>query len=281
MKEEIIAPGLFIIGTQRSGTTLLTRILSSHPAYFAQNELPLKRIFLHADTKQQILENLDTQFATRHEGLSINSFLKKSGFDSWGFKDPQLTEYLPQLELFTDTSKFVLITRDGRGVVNSYIENKWGLGTNAYTGALRWKQEINAQLAFMNKYPEKFIHIHFEDILVDTEQTIRLVCEHIGIPFDDSMMQYFSKKADYKQNEENINTYRKPDKNISSKWKAKLSQKEINIIESVAKDELLKLGHQLQGQPISLSAIEILYYQTHQKVIGWLQLQYRWRKSRG
>ena len=36
---------IFLLGTQRSGTTLLTRILSAHPDIFIQNELPLDTIF--------------------------------------------------------------------------------------------------------------------------------------------------------------------------------------------------------------------------------------------
>jgi hypothetical protein len=62
MAEEIMAPILCIIGTQSSGTTLFTRILLNDPKYYAQNELPIKRIFLNAPTRQQIRKKLDVLF---------------------------------------------------------------------------------------------------------------------------------------------------------------------------------------------------------------------------
>ena len=280
MKESIISPTLFIIGTQRSGTTLLTRILSSHPKYFVQNELPLREIFEDTATKEDILSNMDKQFSTRHGGKSINQFLKKSGVSAWGFKDPQFTEYLDKLEIFSNNAKFILITRDGRGVVNSYMENKWGLGTNVYTGALRWKKETKRHFEFMEKYKDIFLHIRFEDLIEEMELTIQEVCNHIGISFDPCMLEYFRKKSDYKKKKENANTYRKPDSNISLKWKRKLSERQISIIESIAHEELCHLGYELVGSPIHLKKVEVLYYKLHQSIIGWMQHQYQWRKGR-
>ena len=140
MKEEITLPGLFILGTQRSGTTLLARVLSSHPDFFAQTEgVNIRKIFYSAKSIDDISANFNNQFIKIHNDVSINDFLKQKKIKNWGYKDPRLTEYLESLDLIINTSertcKFILIVRDARGVVNSYIDNKWGLGTNAYTGA--------------------------------------------------------------------------------------------------------------------------------------------------
>lgn len=277
-------PELFILGTQRSGTTLLTRILSNHPDFFVQNEgMPIKKIFSLTKSVDEISANFNNQFIKSHNGVCINDFLKKKKIKSWGYKDPQLTEYLENLDLIIDASgdvtKFVLIVRDARGVVNSYIDNKWGLGTNAYTGALRWKQEIQDQLDFMEKHPDLLLLIRFEDLLQNMEATIRVICNHIGLEFAPSMLEYHQKKAEFKEKRENINTNRKPDSAIAQKWKKKLSQREIDIIEHVTRDELLRLGYEVNSQHVSISELEKFYYRMHQKIIGEIQLQYRWRKS--
>ena len=163
LNSSLSAP-IFLLGTQRSGTTLLTRILSAHPDIFIQNELPLETIFTISAKNKDIINNINVHFKTRYK-KNIDEYLEYKSKKLWGLKDPQLTEHLNALEQFIPDSKFIIIVRDGRGVVNSYIDNKWGLGTNAYTGALRWEREVEQQLAFKSKYPESCLVIRFEDLI--------------------------------------------------------------------------------------------------------------------
>lgn len=284
MKKDIQLPGLYIMGTQRSGTTLLCRIISSHPGFFVQNEgLPVRKIFVSEDSIDDIRTNMNALFAVAHNGISINDFLKQRNIDSWGYKDPQLTEYLEGLDTIVDTYgntvKFVLTVRDARGVVNSYIENKWGLGTNAYTGALRWKTEVQAQLEFMKKHQDLFMLVRFEDLIENMEATVRSICEHIGLEYDPSMLLYHQNKAKFRIKRESINTNREPDIAIAQKWRKSLTQHEIDIVEHVARDELVMLGYDVDERPVSISRIEKMYYRIHQKIIGEIQLRYRWRKA--
>ena len=198
-------------------------------------------------------------------------------------KDPQLTEHLDKLEWLIDSVKgrcrFVMIVRDPRGVVNSYIHNKWGLGTNAYSGALRWRHEVSEQLKFMQKYPELVTLIRFEDLLENMEPVVRSVCAHIGIAFDPGMLNYYQQKAEFKTRSENINTKRKPDKKIAEKWRASLSRRDIEVIDYLTKDIALRLDYPVSNAEIVISKPERLYYHIHQKIIGEIQLQYRWRKA--
>jgi hypothetical protein len=280
MNNTITPPQVFILGTQRSGTTLLTRILSSHPDFYAQNEeMSTRKMFTNSNSLGEVLTQLNSEFTRVHRGQAIGSFLEQRKIKKWGYKDPQFTEYLDKLEFFIGTSKFILITRDGRGVVNSYIDNKWGLGTNAYTGALRWKNEIRQQLDFQAKYPDHVLLIRFEDLIQNMEPILKTICKHINLTYSPVMLQYHQKKPDFKQKRENKNTNKKPDINISQKWMKSLSQREVDIIEHVANKELLKLGYKITNNPISITSLEKAYYNLHQKIIGEIQLQYRWRKS--
>ena len=269
-------PPLFIMGTQRSGTTLLTRILSAHPDIFIQNELDLPKVFADSTSNSSVIKGIRDQVFIE-TGKKLEDLVNDQTV--WGLKDPQLTEYIDVLRKFLPESKFIVIVRDGRGVTNSYMENKWGLGTNAYYGAIRWKREVMEQLTFMKEMPENFLFIRYEDIVVDLESSIRKVCEFLGQPFATEMLEYDKQASYYNAQRENVNTFKKPDIKLSEKWKSKLSTFEIDVVEHVAGDLLVEMGYEKVGKSISLSKLQLFYFKWHQKIIGEIQIQYRWRKA--
>ncbi|MEP0175153.1 MAG: sulfotransferase [Paraglaciecola sp.] len=270
---------IFIMGTQRSGTTLLTRMLSAHAHIFVQNELPLIKVFVGDRSKSTIIKKI-SEIIKRKHGSSVHELVSDKGIKCWGLKDPQLTEYIEELKAFLPGSKFIIIVRDGRGVANSYIENKWGLGTNAYTGALRWKEEVQQQKAFMKLAPENFMLIRFEDLVTDMPNNLKKVCKFLNIEYSDTMLNYHKSDAAYVANKENINTQKKPDVQLANKWQQRLTKKQIDIIEYAAGDELNANNYTLQGQNITLSPIAMFYYRLHQKIVGEWQLQFQLKRAK-
>jgi hypothetical protein len=268
---------IFILGTQRSGTTLLTRALSAHPEVFIQNEISVDKVFRYDADKAEILSNIDKEIQVRHH-QGLDKLLSSQNKKIWGIKDPQLTEHLGALRQFLPECKFIIIVRDGRGVVNSYIDNKWGLGTNAYTGAHRWHKEVSQQKQLMAEYPESFILIRYEDLVTDMETQVKKACIHIGVDFKAEMLTYFTKKAQFKEHKSNINTNKKPDVNIAEKWRKELSIQQISLVEYVATKELVANGYPLCGKKIELSTLQKYYYETHQVIIGEIQIQYQLKK---
>lgn len=272
----IVSP-VFLLGTQRSGTTLLTRILSSHSTFHMQNELPMEGIFTKPLDKITILERITSKIKRLHgETLPI-----ESNQNNWGLKDPLLTNHLPELAEFFPESKFILIVRDGRGVVNSYIENRWGLGTNVYTGSLRWIKEINQQTEFVTRLSANSMTIRYEDLIEDLPTILPKICNFIGIKFETNMLNYYKKNADFNLNKENRHTNKAPDSNLAEKWKQKLTPRQVKIINSIALEELKKYQYDINQGTINISKLEVIYYKIHQKIIGELQLQYQLKlKSR-
>lgn len=267
---------LFIMGTQRSGTTLLTRILSAHPDIFIQNELDLPKVFEDTSSTDSVIEGIKRQIFIE-SGSSLDDLVADKAL--WGLKDPQLTEYIDVLRKFLPQSKFIIIVRDGRGVTNSYMENKWGLGTNAYYGAQRWMREVNEQLGFMAEMPDNFLFIRYEDLVTDLETTLGQVCEFLACPLAPEMLEYDKQESYYNVQRENVHTFKKPDITLSEKWKSKLSHFEISVVEAVAGDLLENLGYTKVGRPVKLSKLQLFYFKWHQKIIGEIQIQYRWRQA--
>jgi hypothetical protein len=265
---------IFLLGTQRSGTTLLTRILSSHPRLYIQNELPMDDLFDGPLDKDILLRRIVAKVFEIHK---VSLPIEIGDEPIWGWKEPLLTYELDALERCFPDSKYILIIRDGRGVVNSYMDNRWGLGTTAYTGALRWQKEVALQMAFAEKMQEKCLTIRYEDLVQNLPEALVQLCGFIGVEFSPQMLEFHNKKLDFQVNRENINTTKPADQSHSDKWRKALSSREIALIELVASHELEANGYNLEQAPISPSWLELTYYRIHQKIVGEFQLQYKWK----
>lgn len=270
---------VFILGTQRSGTTLLCRMLSAHPAAYVQNEFSVQRIFNSGargvgllDLVRSEIEKKQTEKGFRDPGGAKAEF--------WGVKDPELTGYIEALESLVSRAKFVVIYRDPRAVVNSYMENAWGLGTNAYSGSLRWEHEVSAQLRFRDRHPDDVLMLAYEVLVSEPEHSLRAVCEFIGWPFDQCMLDFHLQKATIRRTRENQSTWQKLDTGLATRWKGQLKRHEIWIINGVCGPLMKRLGYETAGESISLPRWLTLYYRLHQAVVGELQIQYRWRVLR-
>ena len=267
---------LFILGTQRSGSTLLTRILSSHPRVFVQNELPLPRIFDGAGGAAELRDRV-LQSICQRLGTAPGAFLQHN--DIWGLKDPQLTEYLPSLRDLPPDTRFILLVRDPRAVVNSYMENRWGLGTNAFTGAQRWVREVNAQLDFMAEREDTVLLLRYEDLVSNVEGSISGLCAFLGLEPHDSMRSFFRSDPAYRTNRQNENTNRDIDQRLAERWRMSLTHREVGLIEAVASREMERLGYRREAEPVVPSTPTRLWYLGHQAFVGELQLQYQLRKA--
>jgi hypothetical protein len=267
---------IFLIGTQRSGTTLLGKMLSAHKEIFIKNEVRIRHVFTPGATRKEIECRIDKSVENRF-GVSIKDLLKKEGKSIWGLKDPQLTEHLESLKQFLPEARFIIITRDARAVVRSYIENAWGLGTNCYTGAQRWKREIEIQLAFQKELPEYVLQVRFEDLILNQKESLQKICEFIKVPFDESMLNYASKKSFVSKNRQSINTFRDPDPSVLEKWREGLNEHQIKVINTVCGDSLEELGYSVADNFYNIPEWLKLYYNIHQSIIGEIQIQYRLR----
>ncbi|MCG8534344.1 MAG: sulfotransferase [Pseudomonadales bacterium] len=270
---------LFLIGTQRSGTTLLTKMLSAHKDIYVKNEVPVLKVFTPGASRKDIEHAIDG-FIKEGTGKSIEALLQSENKSVWGLKDPQLTEHLEALKQFAPDVGFIIITRDARAVVRSYIENAWGLGTNCYTGALRWRDEVQAQLDFEKEMQGHVMRLRYEDLVLQQRESLEKICAFIGVPFDEAAMNYNEQKTFVTKKRESINTFKAPDPAIITKWKSQLTDHQVGVINGVCGDLLDQLGYSDTQNRIQLPGVSQAYYRMHQAVVGEFQIQYRWRIGR-
>ena len=227
----------------------------------------------------QVMAAIDTVMQETYQA-DLGSFLRQINKQRWGLKDPSLTYCLDALIQHFHDARIIIIVRDGRAVANSYIKNKWGVATNTYYGALRWKREVELQQIFASHYPELCYTIKYENLVLNPDGELRRICEFLDEPFAESMLDYDSSPVYIKKTSMNENAFRQLDREIMSKWQKELTPFQIDIFESVAGDLLTQYQYELVGKTIKIPKIVKRWFSMQQRVLGELQLQYRLRSGR-
>lgn len=251
----------FVCGALRSGSTMLHLMLGAHPKIKNPGEFD----FLF----DQISDNGEYPAIERyHQWLSRNRIFQAKKLridDSLAFEELiysfvfQLVEAHSLLTLnvhrgfdhispLFPKAKFIHLIRDPRDVARSSIGMGWA--GNVYYGVNHWIDTERSWVRLQKKIAsEQYMEIKYEDLILSPQEVLREVCDFIGAPFSDSMLNYSENS-----------TYSKPDSSLAFQWKKKLSAREIQYVESKSKDLMLALGYELSGYPlISIGRAEALW----------------------
>lgn len=258
-------PPFFIVGSARSGTTLLRVILNAHPAVTVPPEsrfvtelwrdahevrlddflsgLEGHRQFkswnLPIDYVRAEMDSDTVPYATAVEAI-YTAYAKRAGKEIWGDKTPRYVEHIPFLaELFPD-ARFVHLVRDGRDVALSYANVPFGPKTVAKAAAL-WARRVRTGVSEGRRLGNsRYKEIRYEDLVDEPEETTRVLCAFIGIEFDPDMMEYTEKAPEFvfdKAKTYNPKVLEKPTKSARS-WETEMPASHQEVFEVVAGDVL-------------------------------------------
>jgi hypothetical protein len=269
----------FIVGSGRSGTTLLRLILAGHSRIHIPPEtwfiLPLverfslsrnltpeevsdalKIITSHRRWADMGISEVDfARWAGRCEhpklvdliNLIYRAHLERSGKVRFGDKTPPYINIVPELSALYPGAKFIHLIRDGRDVTISFVDANLG---HSYDGkGFEWKRAIRLGLAYRNSpYAGQILEIRYEDMVADLEGTIRKICTFLGERFEPQMLEYRDRTDLVPTREQRIHS--KLGQPISvgaiAAWRTRLSALECFCVEANLHGELLKLGYPLR-----------------------------------
>lgn len=108
-------------------------------------------------------------------------------------KTPQHLLNIKEINQIFPQAKFILITRDGRDVVNSLLKMPWrpaGLINNARF----WRKYVDlgkkAEEYLLNKgFHENFLKIKFEDLVNTPEASLEKLCKFIEVAYSSQMLE--------------------------------------------------------------------------------------------
>lgn len=169
-------------------------------------------------------------------------------------KNNYYIRHLGELNQIWGDAGYLHIVRDGRDVACSYIDvGKLDL-TSPYRpelpGRLReiadeWLINNTSIVSFLQKLDSgRHLTVRYEDLIRSTRTVLQRITDFFGIPFSVRMLEY------YKYNDEpestlawKRKTLEPPDTATIGRFKQQLSEKEIEIFESVARGMLEKFDY--------------------------------------
>ena len=279
-KSKLSCVPFFIIGSGRSGNTLLRSILSgssdisippeSYRIPFAikkfhilnnrdWNEVVREVLREFEDCKEFYTWGIDIKdVQKRLENIEVSKRTLSNIFDElfctyaekhspkskiWGDKTPMNTLYLDWLGPVFPHSKFIHIIRDGRDVASSYL--KMERYDTILEAANRWINSVELAQSFGSKIKESYMEIRYEDLVTNTESEIQRVCDFLDINYDSKILDH-TKQVE-KLGDTDKSHHSNLSKPISSdsigKWKNNLSKSDQESITKLLHKHLDRLGY--------------------------------------
>lgn len=272
----------FIVGAQRSGTTLLRLILNAHPLIAIPEEarflMPLlhrrylkkplcgkqlekTRRYISANKQFQnwnydpkeffaYIDNTGSVTAAELINQLYTSYAISEGKQFWADKSLFFRRIDLLAEMFPDAC-FVHLVRDGRDVFHSWRKMDV-TKSNVAAIALDWNYKLyRINHSFAQLPAHRHITIRYEDLLASPEATIRQLCSYLDISFEPSMLDYHRTSRYYIGEHHSKLIFQSIDSTNRNKWRTTLSPQEIRIFEMLCRHNLRHYGYELSGTPFT------------------------------
>ena len=285
---------VFIIGMPRSGTKLMRALLNQHSGISLTNyESHYVPFFIRkfgivspfktdADLKPVIDEFNKTvtgiklhdsgKFFNEPDFLnnvqpdqweSIFKYLFKHSGNKpiqnemiWGDKTPGYINHILLLKKIFPNARFIHMIRDPRDYA---LSSHKGWGKNLYRAAQRWKDCIEKAKAQVKNINADYIEVQYEQLITNTEFTMKQVCAFLDLPFEEDVIQLKNPTpediGDVKNVAQIISTN-------TAKYKKALSRRQVKRIEEIVYPVMVQLGYKSENTIVykPLNKTSRLYY---------------------
>ena len=279
-------PFVFVVGCPRSGTTLLQRMLDSHPQLTVANDTHfitraaktvlrddpnpslspelvsavknyrrIYRLGLDENAIDLAAENCRTYAEFISYLYALRGQMKMKPLS--GEKTPDYCRQMPVLRTLFPDSRFVHIIRDGRNTALSTLNwasdskgpGKWSLWNEDPVGtcALWWHwQAGTGQRDGGAIGSDHYLQVRYEDLVAQPESTLEEISGFLGIPYSEAMANYYVGKVRHGSGLSAKSAWLPPVQNLRD-WRKSMSTQDIDVFEGIAGQLLQKNGYDYLG----------------------------------
>ncbi len=212
----------FVVGMNRSGTTLLRMMLDAHPELTVPPETHFIPDLIDVDKREEPSAEVYTDVITSHREWGDFGFDEQTlrarlesidGLDAasairaffelyaelqekprYGDKTPRYVSRMRAIQRALPEARFVHVIRDGRDVALSVLDRTVkDLTVAAVAG--RWQEKVSKARRDAPRL-KHYLEIRYEDLILDPEATLTEVCEFAELPFDEAMLDYHERAGE-------------------------------------------------------------------------------------
>ncbi len=231
-------PPIFVLGCQRSGTTVIRRILDSHPniacppesvfiselSKIYETEMSVAGLASMGFSEEDILEQMCVFTVHFFEG-----YAKAKGKPRWADKTCPYVNHVDTIDsMFKKEIIYIGLVRHGLDVAYSICDLNMGIlkpylvdGTDKRIAAVQfWKDQNIKLLDFMDKVKDRFYLIKYEELTTKPKPILKSLFEFLDEPWDERILNYNALEHDPGFEDPKIENYDKIKPNFGNykKW---------------------------------------------------------------
>jgi hypothetical protein len=214
-------PAPFVVGANRSGTTLLRMMLDAHPELTIPPETHFVPDVIHACDEGATVDEIVEVMTSHREwgdfgleadevrerlraidplpaGDSLRAFYglyaERAGKSRWGEKTPGYATNMIEIQGALPEAHFVHLIRDGRDVALSAMDRAKKPLTAGQV-AKRWQRRITKARKQSRKV-NHYLEARYEDLVLDTEPTLHRITDFLELEWDPGMLDYHERAGE-------------------------------------------------------------------------------------
>jgi len=286
----------FIVGTSRSGSTLLQSMLNTHSkvvippeTHFFHSYYHLSKVYQDGSSATFRDRLIDFWYdkKTRMSDLGLEKEMVKRAADSLdlyaplelfllqmtlyrqerqkeiiGEKTPRHILHVPEILEAFPNAKIISLFRDPRAAAYSEIRAHFGSPSVIVT-TRRWHKYVAMHHQLEEELSsDQYMMLQYRDLVASPEKVLQQVTNLTNIPFEEQMLRYYDRdEKGFAEGEESwkSGTFEPLKKNKNEEWKTGLSSGQVALVEKWAGSYLKEMGYEPQNVSFSIPK-SLLYH---------------------
>ncbi len=288
-----MTPPVFVVGNDRSGTTMLRLVLDRGPEvaippesmFLTDVDLDqpaatlLEAVWWHPKVALWALRGppppvppgLDADAARRFAlAAPFAAYARQQGKPAWGDKTPHYVHHIDTLLRLWPDARVVVLVRDGRDVACSLRSMPFG-PNNAWAAAQWWARGIRAGERAVRRHPGAVTTVRYEDLVADPATHVASVCAFLGLRYEPEMLalervdrgRIVADQADWFPT-----LFDGIHASAVGRWRREMSPREQGVFAALAGDELARWGYPVPTRaPRAPSPRQAALYDRHNELL--------------